>query len=145
MILSRVAFPTIPTMKIAQDTTVLMYLKVSAILVCWEHLTDWLITRGRLVVRSMLESSPEKVGRLFPRSLWLAASLSELSLRTNPETSSSKETFKHKASIPKSQMSKFSESFFHYLSEVLLTSSPAEKNNKEKQTKKETESVDPAG
>lgn len=42
-------------------------------------------------------------------------------------------------------MSKFSESFFHYLSEVLLTSSPAEKNNKEKQTKKETESVDPAG
>lgn len=143
MILSSVAFPTIPTMKIAQDTTVLMYLKVSAILVCWEHLTVWLDTRGCLVVRSMLDSIPEKVERWFPKSLQLAADLSELSLRTNPGTSSSKETLKHKASILKSQETKLSETeIFQYFCEILLTSSPAERNNK--QTQKEetnTESI----
>lgn len=62
-----------------------------------------------MVVRRILDSIPEKVERGFPESLRLAASLSELSLRTNPGTRSSKETLKHKASILKSPMSKFSE------------------------------------
>lgn len=62
-----------------------------------------------MVVRRMLDSIPEKVERGFPESLRLETSLSGLSLRTNPGTSSSKETLKHKASILKSPVSKFSE------------------------------------
>lgn len=62
-----------------------------------------------MVVRRMLDSIPEKVERGFPKSLRLATSLSELSLSTNPSTSSSKETLKHKASILSSPARKFSE------------------------------------